>query len=261
MVSLCCLPSQQTNFAYIMNFAYIKIIMARGVKRNPEHTGYREIFDWMSAQIREGRWNAGDRLPTEAELTRRFGVSRMTVNRAMVGLAELRLVDRRRGAGSFVAESGGLVPLFAARDVAAELQATREGFSVRLLAHGLAAPPPGLPIAPEAVIHSALVYATADGPVQLEERWVNADLVPAYRTADLTRVSSFSLLAGATADEVDTELAAVRPTRREARLLETTQAQPCHCLTRTHWHRGELVAHSRILSRGDRYTLRDKMRL
>lgn len=234
--------------------------MQRSGKARP-HAGYREIYAWIADGIRTGRWRPGDRLPTEAELVRHFRVSRMTVSRALTDLAGLRLVDRRRGAGSFVAESGGSVPLFAARDVAEELRATRDGFSVQVVVHQ-AEPWPEAHRhagAPDGCIHSLLVYSTSDGPVQAEERWVNPAEVPAYAGADLTRTSSFSLLAAVRANEIETRLTAARPGPADASLLACDAGQPCWVLDRTSWHALVLVSHSRIVSRGDRHVLQDRV--
>lgn len=44
----------------------------------------------------------GDRLPSEAELCERFGVSRMTARQAVQLVANEGLIERRRGAGTFV---------------------------------------------------------------------------------------------------------------------------------------------------------------
>ena len=46
--------------------------------------------------------NAGDALPTERELAEEFGVSRITVRKAIEGLVSDGLVSRRRGSGTFV---------------------------------------------------------------------------------------------------------------------------------------------------------------
>src|SRR5439155_1402807 len=49
-----------------------------------------------------GRVKAGDRLPSEAELERTFGASRITVGRAVRDLQLAGLVERRAGSGSYV---------------------------------------------------------------------------------------------------------------------------------------------------------------
>jgi GntR family phosphonate transport system transcriptional regulator len=56
----------------------------------------------LRADIAEGRYRTGHKLPTEAALAERFGVNRHTVRHAMSRLVEEGLVRTRRGAGAFV---------------------------------------------------------------------------------------------------------------------------------------------------------------
>ncbi len=64
---------------------------------------WKSIADRLRAEIAEGHYSAGDRLPTEAALAARFGVNRHTVRRALADMSEAGLVHSRRGAGVFVA--------------------------------------------------------------------------------------------------------------------------------------------------------------
>jgi DNA-binding GntR family transcriptional regulator len=66
---------------------------------------YREIIEKLQDDISSGHYKAGNRLPSEAELVRRFGVSRMTVFRAMRELQSLGIVTRRVGSGTYVSTS------------------------------------------------------------------------------------------------------------------------------------------------------------
>ena len=61
------------------------------------------IFDTLKERITSGEYKLGERLPSEGELARRFGVSRMTVVRAVRELQQLGLVSRRPGSGTFSA--------------------------------------------------------------------------------------------------------------------------------------------------------------
>jgi DNA-binding LacI/PurR family transcriptional regulator len=63
---------------------------------------HRRIFDHLFAGIQSGELRAGDRLPSEAELGRLFGVSRITVAKAVLDLQRMGLVSRRPGAGTHV---------------------------------------------------------------------------------------------------------------------------------------------------------------
>jgi len=65
---------------------------------------YREIFEKLQEEIRVGRYKPGERLPSEAQLVKRFGASRMTVFRAMRELQSLGVIDRRVGSGTFVSQ-------------------------------------------------------------------------------------------------------------------------------------------------------------
>jgi len=66
---------------------------------------YRQIFERLQEDICSGHYKPGNRLPSEAELVRRFSASRMTVFRAMRELQSLGLVTRRVGSGTFVSAS------------------------------------------------------------------------------------------------------------------------------------------------------------
>lgn len=64
---------------------------------------WKSIQDTLSADIANGHYAQGDKLPTEAELSKRFGVNRHTVRRALSEMASNGTVHSRRGAGVFVA--------------------------------------------------------------------------------------------------------------------------------------------------------------
>ncbi|MEM1351702.1 MAG: phosphonate metabolism transcriptional regulator PhnF [Pseudomonadota bacterium] len=57
----------------------------------------------LREDLSEGRYKPGDKLPTEAALSQRFGVNRHTVRHALSQLVDDGLVRTRRGAGAFVA--------------------------------------------------------------------------------------------------------------------------------------------------------------
>lgn len=63
---------------------------------------YRQVSDRLLATIMAGDMAPGAPLPTESALCAQFGVSRITVRRALDELSERRLIVRRRGVGTFV---------------------------------------------------------------------------------------------------------------------------------------------------------------
>jgi GntR family transcriptional regulator of arabinose operon len=82
--------------------------MATSAARAPKH---RQVYEALQRQIQSGRWKGGDRLPSENELVRTFGASRITVGRAVRDLQTAGLVERRAGSGTYVKaarSTGGL---------------------------------------------------------------------------------------------------------------------------------------------------------
>lgn len=65
---------------------------------------YVDIIESLRSDIAYGRFRPGARLPSEAELVRRFGVSRMTVVKAVQHLQQEGLLVRRRGSGTYAAD-------------------------------------------------------------------------------------------------------------------------------------------------------------
>ncbi|MFK0386572.1 MULTISPECIES: FadR/GntR family transcriptional regulator [Rhizobium/Agrobacterium group] len=63
-----------------------------------------KVSDELRSQIVKGRYKTGDRLPSEAQLTQEFGVSRTVVREAIAALRSDGLVEPRQGAGVFVLE-------------------------------------------------------------------------------------------------------------------------------------------------------------
>jgi GntR family transcriptional regulator, arabinose operon transcriptional repressor len=68
----------------------------------PDQPKYRLIYEALKEGIISGEYAPGDRLPSETDLVRRFGVSRMTIVKAIKELQSLDLVDRRVGSGTYV---------------------------------------------------------------------------------------------------------------------------------------------------------------
>ena len=64
---------------------------------------WKAIAEALRSDLAEGRYDPGDKLPTEAALAERFGVNRHTVRHGLSALVDEGLIRTRRGAGAFVA--------------------------------------------------------------------------------------------------------------------------------------------------------------
>jgi len=65
---------------------------------------YYQLQQHLEERIRGGEFRPGSSLPTEEQFCAQYGVSRITVRRALDSLMDRQLISRRRGVGTFVAD-------------------------------------------------------------------------------------------------------------------------------------------------------------
>jgi GntR family transcriptional regulator, arabinose operon transcriptional repressor len=63
---------------------------------------YKKISEQLQQAIAEGKYKEGQRIPSETQLSRSCGASRLTVARALKELEALGLIERRAGSGTYV---------------------------------------------------------------------------------------------------------------------------------------------------------------
>lgn len=63
-----------------------------------------QVFEQLLTQLTSGSWPPGTKLPSEQELCRQLGVSRISIRDAINRLAVLGFVETRHGEGSFAKE-------------------------------------------------------------------------------------------------------------------------------------------------------------
>ena len=65
---------------------------------------YRQVKDVLISRIVSGEWKPGSALPSEIRLARELKVSQGTVRKALDSMSDEKLLFRRQGRGTFVAE-------------------------------------------------------------------------------------------------------------------------------------------------------------
>ncbi len=223
---------------------------------------YAGVKQLIVSRIRNGDWPPRHRLPSENDLVRELGVSRMTINRALRELSIEGVIVRVQGVGSFVAEAKPYAELFEVRNIADEIAERGHTYSARVV---LAATERAAPTIAEAlglalnapVFHSIIVHHENDVPVQLEDRFVNPAAAPRYLEADFNLVTPNLVLSRA-APLTDAEhvVEAVSPSPAECRLLALTDFEPCLLIQRRTWSGEIAVTTVRLLYPGGRYRLR-----
>ena len=82
---------------------------------------YLQVKEFIQQHISSVEWRPGDPVPSEATLMQQFGISRMTVNRALRELTAEGMVTRIQGSGTFVAELHRIASNLTIRDIQEEV--------------------------------------------------------------------------------------------------------------------------------------------
>ena len=227
---------------------------------------YQQIKEHVQRHIADGTWPAGARVPSEQELVQRFGVARMTVNRALRELAEQGVIVRVPGVGSFVAEAKPQSNLLRIANIAEEIRQRGHDHRFELIDMARVAASQEVAAALDlgvgaSVFHLQGVHFENGVPVQLEDRYVNPRMVPHFMEQDFSQVQpSVYLVRNVQFDQMEHVVDAMLPTPEQAHWLQMAPEQPCLVLTRRTWLRGTPVTWVHCVHPGMRYRLGSRFR-
>src|ERR1700749_2401017 len=97
---------------------------------------YRQVYDIVVRRVAEGNWRPGEALPSEQNLARELGVSQGTMRKVLDSLTAEKVLERRQGKGTFIAENTQERTLFRffrmARPGGQRLKPERAGETVKI---------------------------------------------------------------------------------------------------------------------------------
>jgi GntR family transcriptional regulator len=151
---------------------------------------YRQLADELEERIYSGKLVAGERIPSENELSTMHGIGRPTVRQATDYLVRQGLLERRRGSGTFVLPPRTQVDLFTLGGTIAAFEGAGLALDTSIiepvkhsLRLGVEAGPLGS--------HEGFTFSRlgcVDGhPVLLERMYLDAAVFPAFDTQPVAR--------------------------------------------------------------------------
>jgi GntR family histidine utilization transcriptional repressor len=214
-------------------------------KRQP---AYQAIKDHVLSKIHAGAWTDGDAIPAEESLAREFGVSRMTVNRAIRELSDEQIVKRIQGSGTYVAQHKYQSTLVEIRNIADEIAG--RGHKHRSELHCLERVKVGdvlgrkFGLKPsQMVFHSVVVHFENDQPIQVEDRHVNPSVAPDYMSQDFSSLTPNAyLMRTAPLQGVRFDIEAGLPPTHITEMLNIPAAEPCLVLHRQTHSMGQVAS-------------------
>jgi len=199
---------------------------------NGAEPAYKRIQSAIRQRIESGRLKPGDVVDSERELAKTHGVSLMTARHALADLAREGVVERRHGAGTFVAPP----KIHFNKLLSYTEQMTSLGLAIRsrIVSTGIVNREPEiaakLGLTPTGrLVRIERVRSAGDEPVAHEVCYLSAEDFPSLIDAPLDKVSLFKVLERDRTVELaysDDEIDATLADHRIADLLEIPRGEP-----------------------------------
>jgi GntR family transcriptional regulator len=221
---------------------------------------YSRVETVLARQIANGDLKVGDQLPTEDALIARFGVSRITVRRAIQNLVTRGLVEIRRGKGTFVAAPKITQELTQLSGFVEDMHALGRKPTARVIGKEI--------VTADATVASQLGLTQGDGvvrirrvrladgiPLSFDETFLPLEIGKKIITNNLKAEPIFSLLErkyDVPLIEAEYKLDAVAAESEVAAALRVKQFSPIFRIERTSYSTGgRPVDYERLHYRGD----------
>jgi GntR family histidine utilization transcriptional repressor len=220
---------------------------------------FQQIKNYLVDQIQSGHWKEGDTISSEQALAKQFGVSRMTVNRAVKELTDEQILTRIQGSGTYVAQHKYQATLVEIKSIAEEVRL--RGHPHRSELHQLERSKANDPLASafgikrgQLLFHSIIVHFENEVPIQVEDRWVNPDVAPDYMQQDFSSITPNEyLMAAAPLQGVNYSIEALAPPKEIADMLQMPPRETCLVLKRRTLSKGQVASVATMWHPGSRY--------
>jgi GntR family histidine utilization transcriptional repressor len=223
---------------------------------------YRRIKDHILGHIRSGEWPAGHKIPSENMFVDEFGISRMTVNRALRELTRDGYLSRIPGVGTFVREVARQASLIDIMNIADEIRDRGGVHACNVISLRTVSARAELAARFEDVdgmdlFHIVAVHTENGVPVQLEERYVNPAVAPDFLTRDFAETTPTEYLLGTAAvEQVEHVVQAIMPSTVQQQLLQIQDSEPCLAVHRRSWSNRKVASSAALIYPSSRYELR-----
>jgi GntR family transcriptional regulator len=228
-------------------------VLSQAIDPASDRAVYKQMADHLRAAIAQGRLNAGDQLPSEAQMMAHYGVARMTARNALRLLQDEGLITAEHGRGVYVRARPPVRRLASDRFAQRHRKEGKAAFDIEAEQHGAVPQVDQLTVTqttPPAEVADRLQISDKD-PVVVRNRRYLLDGKPvetaiSYVPADLAKGTPITdpnpgpggIYArleeqGHTLERLTEEVSARMPTPEEARRLVLPPGVPVFRLVRT----------------------------
>jgi GntR family transcriptional regulator len=224
---------------------------------------YQRVQDALAEEIARGRRSPGSRLPPERALAEHFGVSRVTLRRALAELERSGIVSRDAAgwavAGPAIGEPPNELMSFSEMAASRGLTPRARVLNTRVRSATIDEAET-LGLAPGASLFEIeRLRLMDDVPIMIDRSCIPLALAPELVEVDFSRVSLYSVLEnrGVQPARANFAVEAIAADEHRAALLDLEPGEPLlRCSQLTEDETGRLIEMCEMVYRGDRYRFR-----
>jgi GntR family transcriptional regulator len=239
------------------------------IYRNSPLPRYFQLKEIMRERIRSGEWKPGELIPSERELSEKYGISRMTARQAITELVNEGLFYREQGKGTFVSQRKITQQLIHLTGFTEDIRARGQRPGTKVLSATMHPADeetaeklrinPGTPI-----FRLQRLRLADDEPLAIELSQISFKGCEGLLEEDLEHNSLYRLLEakyGIALMEADQELEAGLTGSEEAQLLKISVARPVLFTRRiTYTDRNQPIEYAKAVYCGNKYTFYTHMK-
>lgn len=235
------------------------------IERNSSVPLYQQLEDILYTKISAGEWAPGERIPSENELNRIYGLSRMTVRGVLTKLTSEGVLVRVAGKGTYVAPSKISAVSPAYKGIREQLEALGFNTTTQLISLDRASAPnrvrERLRLGSDDEVYAIVRLRSVDGkPLSLHRSFVPAKLAPLLDRHDVVNEQLCKVLERhyqLPMKNVEEDLEAVAVEAADAKQLGLRRGDPALRLTDVISDKaGTVFEYSTIVFRGDTMRLK-----
>lgn len=219
---------------------------------------FRKLQQELSSEVLRGKYRPGERLPSEADLVAKYGLSRTTVNKAIAELAKQGLVKRNKRAGTVISRDFHerfILPLY---DISTDMKARGKVYSFRCVSRAIVRNEGGQVAWPDAaknakILKIEVLHSANDVPVMYEQRHVYIAVANGIEREHFTKSPpSKWLLDHVPWTRVQHRVTAISVDEKLAAILRITPGTPCVVVERSTFFFDQPITVVRMTMAGER---------
>ena len=227
---------------------------------------YKLIAEFIKDKIESMKWLEGHKIPSETVLATLFSASRMTARKAVDEIVNSGLLERTPSVGTFVKSICPQSSLLEIKNIADEILSRGHSHRMTVLSKLTLVPNDSIAITfslqTEIVYKIIIIHFENDLPIQLEERYVNAEKVPNFLHQDFSKITAHQYLSSvAPLTEAEISVEAVMPTKILKHNLHLDNNTPCLKVTRSTYSNGQPISFVVLYHPANKFKLTSSYRL